>query len=340
MKLTFQILINAVSQARLRYAGKRKTMKTITVVVPTYNEQDNILVAYDEIVKVFKDELSNYQYDILFIDNDSTDNTREIIRTLASKDKNVKAIFNARNFGQARSHFYGLTQAEGDCAILLHADLQNPPEVMIDFVKEWENGAKVVIGIKDNSKENPILFFLRSCYYKVMKLVSEVEQIQHFSDFELLDRDFIKVLRELHDPSPYLRGIVSELGFKMARVHYNQNKRERGKTHANFRTLYDFAMNGITSYSKSILRVATLTGTILSGISILVAIITLVRKLLFWDTFQAGVAAIGVGVFFLGSVQLFFIGLVGEYILGINTRILNRPLVIEEERINFNEEEI
>lgn len=310
-------------------------MKTITVVIPTYNEEENVLLAYEEVVKVFQNSLKKYQYEILFVDNDSTDETRNIIRKLASEDKQVKAIFNARNFGQARSHFYGLTQAEGDCAILLHADLQNPPEVMVDFVKEWEKGAKVVIGIKDNSKENPILFFLRTCYYKMMKLISEVEQIQHFSDFELLDKDFIKVLRELHDPSPYLRGIVSELGFKIARVHYNQNKREHGKTKANFRTLYDFAMNGVTSYSKSILRVATIFGSFLSVISIVIAIITLIRKLLYWDTFQVGIAAIGVGVFFLGSIQLFFIGLVGEYILSINTRMLNRPLVIEEERINF-----
>lgn len=315
-------------------------MKTISVVVPTYNEEENIQLAYQEIVKVFHNNLEKYQYEILFIDNDSTDQTRNMIRNLALKDKQVKAIFNARNFGQARSHFYGLTQAEGDCAILLHADLQNPPKVMVDFVREWESGAKVVIGIKDNSKENPILFFLRTCYYKIMRLISEVEQIQHFSDFELLDKDFIKVLRELHDPSPYLRGIVSELGFKIARVHYNQNKREHGKTKANFRTLYDFAMNGITSYSKSVLRVATIFGAFLSAASIVVAIITLIRKLLYWDTFQAGIAAIGVGVFFLGSVQLFFIGLVGEYILSINTRMLNRPLVIEEERINLESEEI
>ncbi len=311
-------------------------MKTITVVVPTYNEEENIQIAYEEIVKIFQNELKEYQYEILFIDNDSTDNTKMLIRNLASKDKQVKAIFNARNFGQARSHFYGLTQAEGDCAILLHADLQNPPQVMVEFVHEWEKGAKVVIGIKDSSRENPVLFFLRTCYYKMMKLISDVEQIQHFSDFELLDKDFLKVLRELHDPSPYLRGIVSELGFKLVKVHYTQNKREHGKTKANFRTLYDFAMNGVTSYSKSILRVATLAGGSLAGISAIIAVITLVRKLLFWDTFQAGIAAIGVGVFFLGSVQLFFIGIVGEYILSINTRILNRPLVIEEERINFD----
>jgi glycosyltransferase involved in cell wall biosynthesis len=314
-------------------------MKTITIVVPTYNEESNVESVYDAILTLFNKKLTSYQYEILFVDNDSQDRTRALIRELAEKDKHVKAIFNARNFGQGRSHFYGLTQAQGDGAVLLHADLQNPPEVILEFVKEWEKGAKVVVGIKDNSRENPILFFLRTCYYKVMAHISDVEQIEHFSDFELLDRDFIKVLRELHDPSPYLRGIVSELGFKMSRVHYNQNKRERGKTKANPRTLYDFAMNGITSYSKSILRLATIVGFGLSIISIIIAIITLLKKLIYWDSFQVGIASIGVGVFFLGSIQLFFIGLLGEYILNMNVRILDRPLVIEEERINFNIEE-
>ncbi len=206
---------------------------------------------------------------------------------------------------------------------------------MLEFLAEWEKGAKVVIGIKDNSKENPALFFLRTVYYKMMSIISEVEQIEHFSDFELLDRDFLDVLRQLHDPSPYLRGIVSELGFRMARVHYSQNRREHGKTTANPKTLYDFAMNGVTSYSKSILRLATVGGFSLSVVSIVIAFITLLRKLLHWDTFDAGIAAIGVGVFVLGSVQLFFIGLLGEYILNMNVRILDRPLVIEAERINF-----
>ena len=231
-------------------------MKKISIVIPTYNEHENINIAYHSVKELFEKHLQKYDYDIIYVDNCSTDDSRSLIRKLAMEDReHVKAIFNARNFGQARSHFYGLTQADGDCAVLLHADLQNPPEVILEFVKRWENGAKVVIGIKDNSKENPILFFLRTCYYKIFAHISEVEQIQHFSDFELLDRDFLKVLQELDDPSPYLRGIISELGFKMERVHYSQNKREHGKTKANFRTLYDFAMNGITSYSKSILRV-------------------------------------------------------------------------------------
>ncbi|MEG1151176.1 MAG: glycosyltransferase family 2 protein, partial [Longicatena sp.] len=245
-------------------------MKTITIVVPTYNEEVNIIPAYEELTRVMNEEITGYNYEIMFVDNFSNDATRGLIEMLCNKDQHVKAIFNARNFGQMRSHFYGLTQAQGDCAILMHADLQNPPKVMVKFVEEWEKGSKVVIGIKDNSKENKIMFFLRSCYYKTMRKISDVEQIEHFSDFELLDKDFIEVLRKLDDPLPYLRGIVSELGFRMSRIHYEQDKRERGKSTANIHVLYDFAMLGITSYSKSIMRLATIFGFVLSGISLLV----------------------------------------------------------------------
>jgi len=311
-------------------------MKKISIVVPTYNEELNILSAYEAVTEQMEN-IGTYDYEILFIDNCSTDETQRLIRNLCGQDERVKAIFNARNFGQMRSHYYGLINVTGDCAFLLHADLQNPIELLPEFIKAWEDGHKVVIGIKESSKENPIMFFLRSCYYKVMKNVSEVEQIQHFSDFELLDKDFLNVLRELKDPIPYLRGIVSEFGFKIKRITYQQNKRERGKTKANFRTLYDFALIGLTSYSKAVMRIATVLGGFLSVASIIVAFITFVRKLMNWDAFPAGVAAIGVGVFFLGSVQLFFIGLLGEYILSINTRVMNRPLVIEECRINFEE---
>jgi len=314
-------------------------MKKITVVIPTYKEELNIRPSYDEVTRVMTEKLPAYDYEIMYIDNDSPDGTRALIKELCRQDpKHVKAIFNARNFGQNRSHFYGLTQAEGDCAVLLHADLQNPPEVIVDFVREWENGAKVVIGIKDDSKESKIMFFLRTCYYRIMKKISAVEQIEHFSDFELLDRDFLNVLRDLNDPLPYLRGIVSELGFKMARVHYHQNKRERGKTTANLAVIYDFAMLGVTSYSKSIVRFATVGGFILSAISAVIALVIFVKKLMFWSSFSTGIAAIGVGVFLLGSVQLFFIGLLGEYIVNMNVRIMDRPLVIEETRINFEEE--
>ncbi|MDR2884073.1 MAG: glycosyltransferase family 2 protein [Deferribacteraceae bacterium] len=311
-------------------------MKTITIVIPTYKEEKNIQYSYDEVTRLMTEKLPHYNYEIMYVDNCSPDSTQQLIEELCEKDSHVKAIFNARNFGQGRSHFYALTQAEGDCAVLLHADMQNPPSVIPEFVKEWENGAKVVIGIKEASKECPLLFFMRTVYYKVMKHTSDVEQIEHFSDFELLDKDFIKVLRELDEPVPYLRGIISELGFKMKRIKYVQNKREHGKTTASFKSLYDFGMVGITSYSKFIMRLATIFGTVLGACSMLVALITFVMKLIFWDKFPAGVAAMNIGVFFLGSVQLFFIGLLGEYILNINMRVMRRPLVIEDRRINFD----
>mgnify|MGYP002622620571 CR=1 FL=1 len=305
----------------------------ISIVIPTYNEEQNIERCYENVAFFFKTELPEHKWDIIFIDNCSNDNTRFLIRQIVKKDERVKAIFNARNFGQARSHYYGLLQADGDCAVLLHADLQNPLSTVYEFVQCWKNGAKVVIGIKDSSKENKIIFFLRSCYYKFMSEVSEVEQIEHFSDFELLDRDFLEILKDLDDPTPYLRGIVSEFGFKMEKVHYIQEKRENGKSKANFLTLYDFAMNGITSYTKGVLRLATVLGGLLSLISFVMGIITLVRKIMFWDDFQPGIAAVGVGAFFLLAIILFFEGLMGEYILSINSRLLHRPLVIEEERI-------
>jgi len=311
-------------------------MKKISIVVPTYNEEKNVITAYEQISAVMREQLSGYEYEILYIDNDSRDNTRVLIESLCKQDKNVCAIFNARNFGMMRSHYYGLINATGDCAVLIHADLQNPPSVIPDFVKEWEAGYKVIIGIKDKSKENQVMFFLRSCYYRAMKNISDIEHIEHFSDFELLDRDFLDVLKNLEDPIPYLRGIVSELGFKIKRIHYIQNKRERGKSKSDIKLLYDFGMLGLTSYTKSIMRLATVLGFVLSGLSILVAISIVIMKLLYWDSYPMGVAAIGVGVFILGSVQLFFIGFLGEYVLNINTRIMRRPLVVEERRINFD----
>lgn len=311
-------------------------MKTISILVPTYNEQDNVELVYDRVTEVMTKQLPNYAYELVFIDNGSEDRTRELIRGLCAKDKRVKAIFNARNFGYSRSHFYGLTQMTGDAVMLVHADLQNPPELIPEFVKKWEQGAKVVIGIKNKSKENGFVYFVRGIYYKMMKAMSEVEQIEHFTDFELLDQSFIEVLRKIDDPVPYLRGIVSELGFKMERVYYTQNKREHGKSYANFFKMYDFAMLGITAYSKTLLRMATFVGGGLAGISILVAIITFIRKLLDWNSFSLGAAATTIGVFFLGAVQLFFIGILGEYVLSINSRVIKRPLVIEESRINFD----
>ena len=311
-------------------------MKTISVLVPTYNEEENIYLVYDRVVSVMEKELSRYRFELVFVDNASTDKSRAMIQILCQKDKRVKAIFNVRNFGYSRSHFYGLTQMTGDAVVLLHADLQNPPELIPQFVEKWENGAKVVIGIKNKSRENGFVYFVRGIYYKMMKHMCEVEQIEHFTDFELLDQSFIEVLRQIDDLMPYLRGIVSELGFGMERIYYTQNKCDHGKSYANFLKLYDFAMLGITSYSKALMRMSTFFGAGLGGICTLVALITFVKKLFNWNSFSAGAAATVIGIFFLGAVQLFFLGILGEYILSINARVIKRPLVIEEKRINFD----
>ena len=286
--------------------------------------------------KVFQTSLPSYQMEILFIDNYSTDQTRELILKLANSDKRVKAIFNARNFGFTRSTFYGLTQATGDCAILLFADMQDPPEVIAQFVQEWESGYKIVIGVKKKSKENPLMFLVRKVYYSLIKKISEIDHIEQYDGFGLYDKSFIEVLRKLDDPLPYLRGMVAELGYKRKNIIYTQEKRKQGKSKFNFLKLYDLAMLGITSYSKILLRVSTLIGFAVAIASMIVAIFTFVYKIFHWDTYPVGNAAISIGVFFFGAVQLFFIGLLGEYVLGINTRVLHRPLVIEEERINFD----
>ena len=313
-------------------------MKTISILVPTFNEEENIPLVYSHVVSVMEEELSQYKFELVFVDNASTDESRVLIQALCNKDKRVKAIFNAKNFGYSRSHFYGLTQMTGDAVMLIHADLQNPPELIPKFVEKWEQGAKVIIGIKNKSRENGIVYFIRGIYYKLMKHMSEVEQIEHFTDFELLDQSFIQVLRDIDDPVPYLRGIVSELGFGMEKIYYTQNKREHGKSYANFFKMYDFAMLGITSYSKTMMRMATFIGGGLGGVCFLVALVTFIKKMLYWENFSIGTAATTIGVFFLGAVQLFFIGILGEYILSINSRVIKRPLVIEECRINFEEQ--
>ena len=288
---------------------------------------------------VFQRDLPAYRYEILFIDNDSQDRTREILRKLCAQDRNVKAIFNAKNFGQFNSPYYGMLQTTGDCTILMAADFQDPVEMIPKYVKEWEKGYKIVIGIKKSSQENQIMYWLRGCYYKLIKKLSDVEQIEQFTGFGLYDRKFIQVLRDLDDPTPFLRGIVAERGFHRKEIPYEQPKRKAGKTSNNFYKLYDAAMLSFTSYTKVGLRLATIFGSICSAISMVVALIYLVLKLLYWDRFAAGMAPLLIGMCFLGSVQIFFIGLVGEYVLTINSRVMHRPLVVEEERINFQNEE-
>jgi len=308
---------------------------TISIMIPTYNEQENVVPLSQNIVEVMSRDLPEYEYEIIFIDNFSTDNTRFHIETLCKENPNIKAIFNARNFGQFNSPFYGLCQTTGDCAILMCADFQDPVDMIPKFVKEWEDGYKIVVGIKTTSKENGVMYFLRSCYYKAIKRFSDIEQIEHFTGFGLYDKTFLDVLRGLDDPKPFLRGIVAELGFKRKDIEYEQQKRRAGKTKNNWATLYDAAMLSFTSYTKIGLRFATIIGFTLSGISFIVAIVYLILKLLFWNQFPMGTAPILIGVFFLGSMQIFFIGLVGEYILSINSKVVKRPLVVEEKRINI-----
>ncbi|MCI1477129.1 MAG: glycosyltransferase family 2 protein [Clostridium beijerinckii] len=311
-------------------------MKTISVVIPTFNEEGNVKQAYEKVKKVFLDKLQEYNYEIIFIDNYSKDTTRKIITDICKYDNNVKAIFNAKNFGFTKSTFYGLIQSTGDATVLIFADMQDPPQLIYDFVKEWEKGNKIVIGIKNRSKENRIMYLLRSCYYKMISKIAEIEHINHFTGFGLYDKSFIEVLSKLDDPMPYLRGIVSELGYERKELFYEQQKREYGKSNFNFFKLYDVAMLGITSYSKVVMRIATILGLIASATSMLVAIITICLKIIYWDKYPIGTAAILTGTFFIGSIQLFFIGLLGEYILNINTRVMKRPLVIEDRRINFD----
>ena len=310
-------------------------MKKISVLIPCFNEQENVVPISNEIVKMFENDLAAYDYEIIFIDNCSIDNTRPLLREICKNNQRIKAIFNARNFGQFNSPYHGMCQTSGDCVISICADFQDPPDLIPVFIQEWEIGYKIVSGIKTASKENKILRFLRTCYYKMIKKMSDVEQIEHFTGFGLYDKSFIDVLRNLHDPIPFLRGIVAELGFQRKEIVYEQQRRRAGKTKNNWYTLYDAAMLSFTSYTKIGLRIATIAGFFAAGLTFIVALAYFVYKLLHWGSFAVGVAPLVIGVFFFGSIQLFFLGFIGEYVMSINTRIMNRPLVIEEERINF-----
>lgn len=312
-------------------------MKKISVLIPCYNEVENVVPMSEAVTKILEDELSQYDYELVFIDNCSTDGTREKLEEICAQNKKIKAIFNVTNFGQFNSPFYGMCQTTGDCTISMCCDFQDPVEMLPQFVKEWENGYKIVSAIKTSSKENPFIRLLRTIYYKMIRNMSDVKMIEHFTGFGLYDRTFIELLRQLDDPMPFLRGIVAEYGFKRKEIEYQQAKRRAGKTKNNFYTLYDAAMLSITSYTKVGLRLATILGFISSGVSLLIALVYLILKLINWYNFQAGYAPMIIGVYVLGSLQLFFIGLLGEYILNINSRVIKRPLVVEEKRINFDE---
>lgn len=310
-------------------------MKLISIMIPCFNEVDNVEPISDAIIEQLKIYENKYDFELVFIDNFSTDGTREKLEKLCSENKKIKAIFNAKNFGQFNSPFYGMCQVNGDCVISMCCDFQYPVDLIPRFITEWEKGYKIVAAIKTTSEENKFIRCLRTCYYKLIKKMSSVEQIEHFTGTGLYDRSFIEVLKNLDDPQPFLRGIVAELGPLRKDIPYTQAKRRAGKTHNNWYTLYDAAMLSFTSYTKIGLRLATIFGFIFSGINMLIGLGYLIAKLIWWDKFPLGTIPMLLGIFFTGSIQLFFIGLLGEYVLNINTRVMKRPLVIEERRINF-----
>lgn len=313
--------------------------KTVSIVVPTFNEIENVVPIAEAIIEEISTNLPEFDYELLFIDNKSTDGTRDAIRELCSKNKRIKAIFNLKNFGPDNSPYYGLLQATGDCAILFCADFQDPLYMIHEMVREWEKGYKVITAIKEASEENKVMRFFRSMYYKTIRKISNTEIIEHFTGFGLYDQSFLQILRSLDDPMPFLRGVVAEFCDNRLEMPYKQLKRRAGKSHIRLYVLYEMAMRSITSYTKIGLRIATIFGFLTAVISLLVALVYFIYKLVHWDSFSAGMAPVTIGIFFLGAVQLSFLGLLGEYVMSINMRIMNRPIVIESERINFVEKE-
>ena len=309
-------------------------MKKISVVSPAYNESGNVQPLVERVRAVFAG-LPQYNYEHIIIDNASTDTTVDELRVLAAEDPHVKVIVNARNFGHIRSPHHAMMEADGDAVIVLLSDLQDPPELIAEFVREWELGWKVVVGIKTTSEESGLMFRVRTLYYKTVERLTSVQVLQHYTGFGLYDRQVMDVVRRYGDPYPYFRGMVAEVGFPIKQIQYGQKRRTRGITKNNFYTLYDMAMLGITNLSKVPLRMVTFGGFVFAAISLVLGLIYLVAKLIFWNHFELGLAPTMIGLFFLGSVQLIAIGIIGEYVGSIHTIVQNRPLVTEKERINY-----
>ena len=308
--------------------------KLISVVTACYNEEDNVLELYNQVKNVFK-KLPQYNYEHIFIDNSSKDNTVKILKEIANEDKNVKIIVNLKNFGALRSPIHALYQISGLAVIMIVADLQDPPYLIADFLKKWEEGYKIVIAVKEKSKENKLMLFVRKIFYNIISRISESEQVKNFTGYGLYDRQFIEIIKKIDDPYPYFRGMVTEFGFNRTEVPFIQPLRSKGKSKLSFYFLFDVAMLGFVNHSKLPLRLASFIGFSVAIINILVAIGYFIYKLLFWYTFNAGIAPLVIGIFFFGGVQLFFLGIIGEYIGAIFTQVKKRPLVIEKERINF-----
>lgn len=315
-------------------------MPHLSIVSGCFNEEANVGDLYEQVRDVVESLEGDYTFELVFIDNASTDATVARLRELVERDPRVRVIVNARNFGHIRSPYYALLQSEGDATIAMASDLQDPPALIRDFVKKWEEGFKIVAAIKTDSSESAIMYALRSMYYKLVTRLASVELLQHFTGFGLYDRRVIEILRSIEDPYPYLRGLISEIGFDIARVPFKQPLRQKGKTKTNFYVLYDMAMLGITTHSRIPMRLASMTGFLLSGLSALVGLGYLIVKLLFWSQFQLGLAPAVVGLFTMSSALLFFVGVLGEYVSSIQQHVRRLPLVVERERINFPDDRL
>jgi len=301
-----------------------------------YNEEGNVRELCQRISQVMADSLPNYTYEQILIDNCSTDKTAEVLREICREDKRVKVILNNRNFGHVRSGYHALQQATGEAIVLMASDLEDPPEMIPQFVRKWEEGYKIALAQKTSSSEFFMLFLVRKAYYSIVNRLSDVPLAKNITGFGIYDRRVIEDIKRIGDPYPYFRGLICDLGYEQFLIPFHKPVRKRGFTKNNFYTLYDLGMLGIVNHSKVPLRLAVFAGCGIGAISFLVAFGYLIYKLLFWDRFQVGSAPIVVGIFFLGAVQLFFIGILGEYIGSIYTQVLRRPPVIEKERINFD----
>jgi glycosyltransferase involved in cell wall biosynthesis len=309
--------------------------KIISIVTPCFNEEENVMEVYQQVKDIFA-QIAGYRYEHIFIDNASTDKTVQILREIAKNDFNIKVIINSRNFGAARSPYHALLQSRGDATIVVMADLQDPPPIIKNLVKKWEEGYKLVLAVKEKSEESSIMFAIRQLYYNTYNKLSNIQIVTNYCGFGLYDKAIIDILRKLDDPYPDLRSLLGEIGFERAILTYVQPKRKRGKTKNNFYNLYDQAMLGITRDSIIPLRLASFIGFFVAALNLLVAAGYFIYKIIYWDNFQLGIAPLVIGIFFFGGVQLFFLGIIGEYIGAIFTQVKKRPLVIEKERINFD----
>ncbi|MFC1957449.1 glycosyltransferase family 2 protein [Chloroflexota bacterium] len=309
--------------------------KLISIMSFCYNEEENVEDLHTQITQIMS-EFPEYDFEHIYIDNASTDQTTQILRRMAAEDKRVKVIINARDFGHIRSPFYGLLQAHGDAVISMASDFQDPPYLIKEFIKKWEEGYKVVMGVKTRSQEPWLVFTMRTMYYRVLNMMAHIRLVENFSGFVLFDQQVVEILRQIDDPYPYFRGLIADVGFEAAKVEFVRPIRQHGITKNNFYTLFDMAMLGLTNTTKVPLRLATMFGFIVSLISFIAGLYYLIGKLIYWDTFSAGLAPLILGVFFLGGIQILFLGILGEYIGAIYTQVRHRPLVIEKERINID----